>query len=428
MVRAGHLLSLGMLMAAAAYAPNTYAASDVPVRVSLEIASCAELEAHEVEELVKLSATVATHDDATAVAVEVGCAREALVLTARRRSAGARSLRRLVRIQEVGEVSRARLVSLAVTELATAFDHGVDTRGGGRERIPASLQQRVAAERAAPPRPRVVAARNPAQPTGPAATASAEDEEGGARTVDSRTPAVPSPGTDPRDPAPEQGSPPNPAPGPPAAKAEEQPGSSERESNGQAHGDAAPAAVAVAAAVPRPSAAATRAVLLLRGGAEDFPQGFGRAVGGGLRLSLDGARRIGLTVDVQGSNVRVPVSAGSVTVSIVALAPSLHARIDGDSGRWDARAGVGPKLGVAVLSGSPSAPPSGATGSTFSAPWAGVSSFAAIRARPAGPLVLELSAEGGVVLSPVSGLVDGHREVAVTGPWLALFAAAGLLL
>jgi hypothetical protein len=427
MVRAGNLLSLGTLIAAAAYAPNTNAASDVPVRVSVEIASCTELEAHEVEELVKLSATVATHDDATAVAVEVGCAREALVLTARRRSAGARSLRRLVRIQEVGEGSRARLVSLAVTELATAFDHGVDARDGP-ERIPASPQQRVAAERAAPPRSRVVATRTPAQPTGPAATASAEDDEGAARAVESRTPTVPSPGTDPRDPAPEQASPPNPAPDPLAAKAEAQPGSSERESDRKAHGDAAPAAVAVTAAVPRPSAAATRAVLLLRGGAEDFPQGFGRAVGGGLRLSLDGARRFGLTVDLQGSNVRVPVSAGSVTVSMVALAPSLHARIDGDSGRWDARAGVGPKLGVAFLSGSPSAPPSGATGSTFSAPWAGVASFAAVRARPAGPLVLELSAEGGVVLSPVSGLVDGRREVAVTGPWLALFAAAGLLL
>jgi hypothetical protein len=430
MVRARNLLSLGTLIAAAAFGSTTHAASDAPIRVSLEIASCAELEAHEVEDLVRLSATVTTHDDAMAVAVEVSCTGEALLLTARRRSAGGRSLRRFVRIQEVGEVSRARLVSLAVTELATAFDHGGDACCGGPDRLSASPPQRVAAERAAPPRARIAAARIPAPQTGPAATASTGDDEGGARTAESNTPAAPSSRnrTEPRDPPPEQGSPPNPAPGPPAVKAEAQPESSERESDGDPHGDSTPAGVAIAVAAPRPRAATTSAVLLARGGAEDFFRGFGRTTGVGLRLSLDGARRIGLTVDAQGSTARVPVSAGSVTVSTVALAPSLHARIDGAGGRWDLRAGVGPKLGVAFLSGSPSAPPSEAAGSTFSAPWAGVSSFAALRARPVGPLVLELSAEGGVVLSPVSGLVDGRREVAVTGPWLALFAGAGLLL
>jgi hypothetical protein len=192
-----------------------------------------------------------------------------------------------------------------------------------------------------------------------------------------------------------------------------------------------PEAGAVAVTVARPAspsdAGGVRIVLLARGGAEHFPRAFGTTASGGLRLSLDGDRRLGLTFDLQGSSATVPVSAGSVTVTTIALVPSLHARIEADGGRWSARAGVGPKLAFSVLGGTPNAAPSAATGDTFSAAWAGVSSFAAIRARPARPLALEVSGEGGVVLSPLAGLVGGQREVAIAGPWVAFFAAAGVL-
>jgi hypothetical protein len=371
------------------------AAAEGPVRLSLEVAPCADLEARRVEELVRLSATVVPSADETAVAVEVTCEGETLAITARRRSPGARPLRRLVRLQEVGEASRARLVSLAVTELATALDHASTARGpASAKRAPVASQHPVAAPVAAAP-----------------AVVATEDEPSATHSA-------------------EPGAAPDSSPAPPPAAATPTPPRPNHAAASQRNAPPpSPPAVAVVARAAAPSGGHTvQLVLLARGGAEHFPRAFGTAASGGLRLSLDGARRLGLTFDLQGSTADVPVSAGSVTVSTLALVPSLHARIESEGGRWGVRAGAGPKLGFGIFGGNPSAPPSEATRATYSAPWIGISSFAALRARPAGPIVIEISGEGGVVLSPLAGLVDGRREVAISGPWLAIFAAAGVLL
>jgi hypothetical protein len=392
------LLAAGALIVAGVPAR---AAPGVPVRVSLEIASCAELEARQIEELVRISATVVPSTDETAVAVKVACNGETLMITARRPSSDARPLRRLVRLQEVGEASRARLVSLAVTELATALAHAAGTRSGRAGPAPAS-RGRASTERTSTPPPRGVAAVVPPEPAAPPAAPAADDEGSS-----------------------ERGAEPVPPPAPPPAATTATP-QARPELTAAPKPDPRPVAVVREAS---PSAARpVDVVLLARGGAEYFPRAFGTTASGGLRLSLDGARRPGLTFDLQGSTAGVPVSVGSVTVTTIALVPSLHARIESDSGRWSARAGAGPKVGYSFLGGNPSAPPSEAAGFTFSAPWAGISSFVALRARPAGPIVIELAGEGGVVLSPLAGLVDGRREVTITGPWLALFAAAGVLL
>jgi hypothetical protein len=319
------------------------------------------------------------------VAVKVTCDGETLVITARRRAPDARTLRRLVRLQEVGEASRARLVSLAVTELATALDHASAAPGHASVRRAPVASRRAGAA---------------AVPAGPAAAA-ADEETIPARSDEPRTPAPPA------DAAPKDAPPPVavvPPPRPPPRIAAASPP------------EPAPAGVAIARAAA-PYQRPLQVVLLARGGAEHYPRAFGTTATAGLRLSLDGARRLGLTFDLQGSTTHVPVSEGSVTVSTIALVPALHAHIESEEGRWGVRVGAGPKLGYGIFGGNPSAPPSQATRSTFSAPWIGISSFAALRARPAGPIVIELSGEGGLVLSPLAGLVDGQAEVAISGPW-----------
>ena len=145
--------------------------------------------------------------------------------------------------------------------------------------------------------------------------------------------------------------------------------------------------------------------------------------GGGMRLGCDEFTHVGWTADILAEHGETEVSLGKVALDTLTLGGSLYSYR-----RWSPvtfQLGAGLRLGAARLSGTPYASQSARAGSGI-APWGWPTAIAAVRLRPIGPLVVEVSGEVGYVVLPMNGNVAGRTEVTISGPWVGAQLGLGM--
>jgi hypothetical protein len=165
--------------------------------------------------------------------------------------------------------------------------------------------------------------------------------------------------------------------------------------------------------------------LLVLGGGVNFFSNAGFLGGGGLRLARDHARRIGWMIDVQADHGTASASLGKVSTDVVSVGAGFVFHQPWT--RVSLRLGGGLRGGAVRLSGVP-APSPDAHGATFWAPWVGPMALGSVGVVATRRLTLDLTVEGGYVVSPVGGLVNGRREVAVDGAWIGFQLGVGIFL
>lgn len=138
-------------------------------------------------------------------------------------------------------------------------------------------------------------------------------------------------------------------------------------------------------------------------------------VGGALALTYQFIRWIGLRGDFLAAHARRKSPLGRV--DLLSLSGSLALATTLRLGRLDLSAALGFRAGAVNLAGDAALPTQTAE-NAFWAPWVGSLGAAqlGVRLRPRWSLVVGL--EGGIVLLPVTGLVDGDREFAQDGYWV----------
>jgi hypothetical protein len=147
--------------------------------------------------------------------------------------------------------------------------------------------------------------------------------------------------------------------------------------------------------------------------------------GGGVSVGRDQFPSIGWTVDVLAEHGETSVSLGKVAMDTFTAGASLVLYR-----RWSVvvfQMGLGLRAGAARLSGTPSNP-SEAEASSGVAPWGWPTATAGLRLHPVGPLVIALAGETGYVVLPMSGAVQGKKEITVEGPWIGTQLSFGLTL
>lgn len=151
--------------------------------------------------------------------------------------------------------------------------------------------------------------------------------------------------------------------------------------------------------------------------------GAGFLGGAALRLSRYHARHLGWLVELEVAHGSAAVSVGSVSTTLLSIGTAFVAHQS-----WrkiGIHGGIGLRFGAAQLRGESDA---GARGASFWGPWVGPMATLGLVAAPVRRLALELGLEGGYVVTPVGGLVDGRREVAVEGGWIGLYLGLGVFL
>jgi hypothetical protein len=152
--------------------------------------------------------------------------------------------------------------------------------------------------------------------------------------------------------------------------------------------------------------------------------GTGFLAGGGLRIAQDFPQHIGWSTDAFAEHGSASSSIGAVAIDVLSVDATLfyskHWR------RIGIRAGAGARGGAVRLDGSPAA--GAAHGGTVWGPWGGPLGRLSAVVTPWRRLVFELAVDGGYVLVPVAGFVDGQRQVAVDGGWVGFSVAVGAFL
>jgi hypothetical protein len=149
----------------------------------------------------------------------------------------------------------------------------------------------------------------------------------------------------------------------------------------------------------------------------------GVGYGGTVGVSHDVLSWLGWTVRVAAHHGSAGSALGQLDENDVTGLGALYAALG--PGALSLRGGVGARVGPLWLTGSP-APGSGAQGGTVIGVWAGPVLLAALRYAITPAFSLELSAEGGWVVSPTSGRVAGMRAISVEGPWATASLGATL--
>lgn len=147
--------------------------------------------------------------------------------------------------------------------------------------------------------------------------------------------------------------------------------------------------------------------------------------GGGVRVGRDQFSSVGWTVDVLAEHGETAVSLGTVSMDTFTAGASLYLYR-----RWSVavfQLGLGLRAGAARLSGKPS-DPSEAEAASGVAPWGWPTATAGLRLYPVGPIVIALVGETGYVVLPMSGAVQGNKEITVEGPWIGSQLCLGLTL
>jgi hypothetical protein len=193
---------------------------------------------------------------------------------------------------------------------------------------------------------------------------------------------------------------------------------------------------------PRPSSEARDAALLtvhaqtdrstqrqlrleaLGGGLKYFSPGAPALLaGGGLRLAGDLSDRTGWMLDAQVHHGTTSVSLGQVSTDVLGFGAVGYVHKAWSA--WRVELGGGVRGGAVLMTGVPDAM---VTASRFWAPWVGPVALADLELAVRDQLVLVLDVEGGYVVSPVGGLVDGLREVAIDGAWIGVHLGIGIVL
>jgi hypothetical protein len=170
-----------------------------------------------------------------------------------------------------------------------------------------------------------------------------------------------------------------------------------------------------------PSASTPFRVVMLAGGRE-----FGRTdalVGGGARVVREGDW-LGWLADVEVHHGTTAVSLGRTSTDLVdaAGAVSVHRGWQGVG----LSLAVGLRGGTARLAGSSNL--MGVTAGKFWGPWLGAVGVGSVDVHLWSRWALDLAVEAGQVISPLGGLVDARREVAIDGAWMGIHLGVGTIL
>lgn len=138
------------------------------------------------------------------------------------------------------------------------------------------------------------------------------------------------------------------------------------------------------------------------------------AWGGGVRLSLVwGEARFGFDSDLSATVANAHTSLGDVHTNTWSWALRPEVRLT--HGPWLGSLGLGARVGLVRIEGSPSNP-STVQGHVVAGAWGGPLAHANFGFTLA-PLTLRLGAEAGYAFTSVAGTVDGDPEAGVRGPW-----------
>ena len=147
-------------------------------------------------------------------------------------------------------------------------------------------------------------------------------------------------------------------------------------------------------------------------------------VGGGLRLGGDHRHHLGWDLDFQGMAARRRTALGELGSDLLSSRATLQAHLS----LWALRLrlGLGLRIGAARIGGAPS----DATQVTAQERWAPVGGpliSAAVTLAPASlrRLRIDLGVEGGYLLWSATARVDGMPALALAGPWLGLSLSLG---
>jgi hypothetical protein len=176
------------------------------------------------------------------------------------------------------------------------------------------------------------------------------------------------------------------------------------------------AAVTVARLAPapaRPSGWHLGAAATVRGFTQPSTHDFGAQ----LWLQRGLRRNLGVAADasVEGGAAAVDLGRVSALLASVGLAAVMRA----DLGRWGLQAGLGGRLGLVRLTGTPDHDAPEVTGLSAVRPWAGPFVTTRLHARMGGSWLATAGTEVGVVSLPVDGLVGGLPQVFLRGFWLS---------
>jgi hypothetical protein len=139
--------------------------------------------------------------------------------------------------------------------------------------------------------------------------------------------------------------------------------------------------------------------------------------GGGLGVGWDSPRHIGLTFDLLARHGNVSVDLGAITVDTLSLGAGLsfwqswsHLRL---------RMGAGLRGGLVRFAGEPTDPVV-TQGATFLGGWLGPALTLGVTLGLGKRVGLEVATEGGYVLVPVTGQVNGMPAAVIAGPFWGL--------
>lgn len=194
--------------------------------------------------------------------------------------------------------------------------------------------------------------------------------------------------------------------------------------------DAADAAREAARAVLRrrvPGLARSGLRLTARGAGQLFVQGGALLAGAAMQLGGDHGRRLGWSFDAAYLTARTSGSLGTLSTDAIngGLSLLFQHGIDRGALRLGLRAGGGLRAGAVRLSGVP-ASGARAEGASFWAAQVGPTGVLSGSLGLPRRLVLDLQIEGGYLLTPAYGLIDGAQAVALAGPWLGLQLGIGV--
>ena len=139
-----------------------------------------------------------------------------------------------------------------------------------------------------------------------------------------------------------------------------------------------------------------------------------RLWGGALTVADGGPRHIGWVADLSFEHGDRRFSIGRVSTDSLSGLVGIVGQAS--RGRLDARGGVGARVGIAWLSGTPGDPDT-AVGGTVRGSWWGPAVLVDSGVRLGRRAVVRLGLEGGRVLRPVTAIVQGESAVAIGGIW-----------
>jgi hypothetical protein len=162
--------------------------------------------------------------------------------------------------------------------------------------------------------------------------------------------------------------------------------------------------------------------VMARGGGMAFFSGTGVLGGAGVLVGQDFKPSVGWQSDVQALHATTGTSLGAVSTDVIALGAALVVHYTWR--RMGVRGGVGLRGGAVRMAGEGMGEEIRAN--SLWGPFGGVMGTLSLGVAATRRLALEVGIEGGYVLVPVAGLVDGRRAVAIEGGWVGFHAGVGI--